>query len=425
MKKQITFLNYLFLLAFLPVHLALAEGPVEESLSLEQTLQIAYQNNPQMIEARKEISASKGRWIQAEALPDPEIEFGIGGLKKQTKDEKSVRDGNLDSFAIKQPLDPLGTRFLRGRIGWDGVKIAKSELELVWGEVRKNIIELYARILAEEKAQEIARDNLNATRQFFTRVETRFQSGDALQSDVIRAKIEVARSENDLLVAEKNIKVSKGEINLALGRPVESPLALNDSLAYETLRYEYQTIREQAFAKRADIRKETVRLSSKKKGFWSALLETFLPKMAIGVERTTEEFENDTALILEASYPLWGFNLGEVKEAKAEKEKQQIHLDALKRQVGLEVYESFLEAELSDKQVLLQKKSLEEANELLRQITLRYESGEVPFLTYLENIKTIKETRLAFFDALKNFKEKVAELERVIQATPAPEGIKP
>lgn len=421
MRKQIQFIFYLFLL-FGMSPLLFGEMPQGEVLSLESALAVAYANNPRMMEARKEISVSKGRWIQAEALPDPEVGVDIGGLKKQTKGEKEVRDGNLDSFAIKQPLDPIGTRFLRGRIAHDEVKIAKGEFNRIWGEVRKEVIALYARILAEGKAQEITQDNLNTTRQFYTKVETRFQSGNALQSDVIRAKIEVSRAENDLLIAQKNLKVSNGEINLALGRLVESPLLLSDSLGYEALRYEYEKIKGQAMASRADIRNEAIRLSSKKKGFWAALLRTFLPKMAVGVERTTQDFDNDTGILIEASYPLWGFNLGEVKEAKAEKEKQKVRLEALKRQVGLEVYQAFLEAELADKQVVLQKKALEEANELLRQITVRYEAGEIQFLTYLENIKTIKETRLAYFNVLKDYKEKVAELERVIQATPFPEG---
>ncbi len=416
--KRIIFTLFL---AFGFLFLALGQPAQAETLSLDQALAIAYRNNPDMLAAREEISASKGRWIQAEALPDPELEIEIGGFKKN---EEGSTDKNVGSVALVQPLDPLGTRFLRGRVAWDEVKIAKGSRELVWARVRQEVLSLYAGILAEEKALEISRENLNAVRQFFTRVETRYQSGNALQSDVLRAKIEVSRVENDLLITEKNLKVSKAKMNLALGREVESPLELSEPLAYESLQFQYAQIMQQALEKRADVRNEATRLKARKKGFWSALLKVVFPQMGIGIERTTEDYENDTALLLKASYPLWGFNLGEVKEAKAEKKKQQVILAALKRQVGLEVYQSFLETELADKQVVLQKKALEEANELLRQITLRYEAGEVPFLTYLENIKTIKETRLAFFDALKNFKEKVAELERVIQATPTPEGIK-
>ena len=121
-------------------------------------------------------------------------------------------------------------------------------------------------------------------------------------------------------------------------------------------------------------------------------------------------------------HSFWGFNLGQVKEAKAQKDKQKIKLEAFKRQVGLEVYQAFLEAELADKQAMLQKKALDEANELLKQVTVQYEEGELAFLNYLENIRTIKETRLAYYNALKNYQEKVAELERSFQKAPIPKG---
>lgn len=418
MKKQF-FAGYILICLILNPALSMA---ADKAISLDEALQIAYWKHPRMEEARKEIAASKGRWIQSEALPDPELELSIGGFKKN---EDGIRDKNLDTVSVKQPLDPLGTRFFRGREGWHRIGIAKSELELVWGEVRAQVIELYARILSLQKGFEISRDNLNATRQFFTSVETKFQSGNALQSDVLRARIEVSKAENDLLVNEKDLKVSNGEMNLALGRSIETPLTLADSLDYKALQYRYDSLLEKAINDRADLKIEKKELRIRKNGLWSAILRGIFPKMAIGVERTTEDFENDTALVLEASYPLWSiFNFGEMKEAKAEKDKQEVRLEALKRQVSLEVYQAFLEAELADKQAKLQKKALDEANELLRQVTLSYEEGEVPFLVYLENTKTIKETRLSYLNALKGFKEKVAHLERIIQATPIPGGEK-
>jgi cobalt-zinc-cadmium efflux system outer membrane protein len=391
-----------------------SEGMISEALSLEEALRIAYTANPSMKEAREEVSGSKGRRIQAEALPDPELEMDIGGFKGGNKE--------VDSIAVVQPLDPLGTRFLRSRIAHDEVNISKNALDLIWGQVSAKIIATYYQILAFEKALDVAEENLGTTRQFLTQVDTRFQSGSALKGEVLRARIEASRAENEYLTAEKDLKISRGEMNLLLGRAADASLLLKDALNYEPLRLAYQGLIEKALIERPDVKIEKIRLSAKKKSFWSALLKTVFPQMSIGLERSTEDYDNDTALLLKASYPLWGFNLGEVKEAKAEKKKQEVRLEAFKRQVGLDVYKAFLEAELADKQVVLQKRALDEANELLRQVTLQYEEGELLFLSYLENIKTIKETRVAYYTTLKSYQEKVALLERAIQKAPAPEG---
>jgi multidrug efflux system outer membrane protein len=321
-------------------------------------------------------------------------------------------------------LDPLGTRFLRGRIAHDGVNISKNQLALAWSQISAQVITVYAQILAFQKALDVVQENLKTTHQFLTQVDTRFQSGDARKSDLLRAKIEVSRAENELLIVEKDLKVSKGELNLLLGHSAEEEIVLSDSLSYEPLHIQYAGLVEKALDQRPDVQIEKTLLSSRKKGFWNAILKTFFPTMAIGVERSTQDFDNDTSLLLTASYPLWGFNLGQVKEAKAEKSKQAVRLEAFKKQVGLEVYRTFLETELADKQVVLQKKALDEANELLRQVTTQYEEGELAFLNYLENIRTIKETRLGYYNVLKNYQEKLAELERSFQKTPVPEGEK-
>ncbi len=400
---------------------AFAQSPAAGAvLTLEQALRVAYQRNPDMIEARKEIDAAKGRRIQAESLPNPSMEWNIGGLKKTTRNQKEVYNGNLDSFSVSQPFDPPGTRMLGALIARDEVKISQSTLDLVWADVRKKIIGLYASILSLQKTEEIAHENLSTTQQFFARVQTRYQGGTALRSDVLRSKIEVSRAENDTLVVQKDLKVACGQFNLALGYPLESEVTLSDSLEYEALHYRYAQIKDAAIAARSDIKIERTRLSSKKKTVWREILKTIFPQFEVGLVRTTQSFNNDTGVNLKMSYPLWGLNWGEVKEAKAMKEKQEVHLDTLKKRIGLEVYAAFLEVELSDKQVLIQKSSLEEANELLKQVTIKYEEGETPFLTFLENIKTIKETRVAYYESLKNYKEKVAELEQVIQAAPVP-----
>ncbi len=416
MARKLNIYLFLFICICSNAFIARAESAGASSVSLEGALRLAYQNNPRMIVAREEVKASKGRWIQSEALPNPEVGFEVGGLKKS----EGSRKGSVDSFSIKQPLDALGTRFLGASMAKDGVRIAKKDIELAWAEVRENIIELYSTILAQEQALEVAEDNLNVTRNFFTKVETRYQSGKGLKSDVIRARIELSSAENNLLIAEKDLKVSQGEFNLALGRVAEEAFVLSDELSYEALNYKYALIKADALLQRADLKQEEIKLRTKKKGLWRALLKVFLPEMAVGVERTTVEYENDTALLIEASYPLWGFNLGEVKEAKAEKKIQEIKLEAFKNEVGLDVYTAFLEAELGDKQVQIQQKTLEESNELLRQITTQYQEGQMTFISYLDSMKTIKQTRVAYLEALRNYMTRVAALERAIQSTPIP-----
>lgn len=390
-----------------------------EALSLQEALNVAYRQNPYLMEARKEREAQEGRSFQKKALPDPEAEFSIGGLR--SKDDGSK--GKLDSYTVMQPIGSLGERLASFSIADSEGRIARNQLEMAWAQIRARIIKLYAQVIAREKALEFSRDNLNSTRQLFVAVENRFHSGNALQSELTRARIEVLQAENDVLTHEKELKETRGELNLNLGRQPESALTLSDFLNEETLNYQYLGLVDKALKARPDLKAEEARLSIQKKNLAVVSSKTILPEMAVGFERTMEDYENDSAVVLKFSYPLWGL-WGEVREAKAEYGKQQVRFNTAQQQAHLDIYQSFLNAELAERQVTIQKNALDEANELLRQVSIQYEAGEMPFITYLENLRTIKETRLNYLNALANYKEKIAVLDMAVGYVPVPEGAK-
>jgi hypothetical protein len=75
-------------------------------------------------------------------------------------------------------LGTPGTQLLKWQMANREIDVEKTNLELVWGQVRTQVIELYSRILFQSKAVEIHRVNLETTRQFFILIENRFQSRD-------------------------------------------------------------------------------------------------------------------------------------------------------------------------------------------------------------------------------------------------------
>lgn len=389
-----------------------------ETLSLNEALSIAYKQGPLMAEARREEQAQRGRFIQKRMLPDPQAEVSIGGLK-----ESGFKEENLDSYKIMQPVGSLSERLTSLFVAHDEVQIVRNQTKMIWAETRLKIIKLYTDIMTKEKALEFSQDNLNSTRQLFAAVENRLHSGNALQSELTRSRIEVLQAENDVLTKEKDLKSAKGELNLNLGRQPESSLVLSDFLDEEPMVYQYQGLVEKAMLLRPDLKSEQARLRIQRLNYTNTFSQVLFPEMAVGFERTMKEYENDSAIIFEFTYPLWSF-WGKTKEAGAEYDKQKIKLNTFRKQVHLDVYQAFLDAELAQRQINIQKNALDEANELLRQASIQYEAGEMPFINYLDNIKTIKETRLNYLMALGNYKQKLAALDLAVGNVYIPQGVK-
>ena len=206
------FLILFFIFSSLP---SFGEEIKDDILTLKDALQTAYDNNPQMMIARKSIDAVKGDLITTKTLANPELEFEIGGLKKNEEGERRV---NLGTVGIKQDFDPPGVYWLKNKIAKNEVKVGEESLKAVWSAVYSDVREVYIKIVLDKKELELDNSNLNTMRQFFSSVQIRFQSGQALKNDLQRAKIELLKAENEYLVTEKNFKNDQAKLNLLIGR---------------------------------------------------------------------------------------------------------------------------------------------------------------------------------------------------------------
>lgn len=393
----------------------------EAGMTLEDALKIAYTHNPRMQTAGKETEAAKGRRITQSAFIGPEVSFEIGGFKSQTQNGEKVHpDKNLDSFEIVQPFDPPGVRFLRSRIAGTNVKIAQGDFLLAWTEVSREVKSAFRGLLYAQEAIKVFRSNLDAARQFLDRVETKFQAGNALKSERIRARIETLRAEEEVLEAEKELQNEKARLNLLLGQSSEAPIEIKGELSRENIEIRHKQFMARALSKRVDLLNQRLRFDASKKAHLKSKLSS-LPQPFVGFERTNEDYEDDYSVLLGAKFPTWDFNLGEIKETTALKEKEKIALNALEREVVSQVDLAIREVEISGRKYEIEKRALDEANELLREATLQYTEGKLGFIAYLENLRVIKQTRLSYFTAVRNHSEKIAELERAIQAVPIPE----
>lgn len=397
----------IFSLCFLPS--SFSSNKDDEKLDLKQVLEIAFQQNPQMIEARKTIDAVQGDLITTRTLLSPTLDAEISGLKKN---EEGERKGHLETVSIVQPFDPVGVRELKTQIAKNEVKIGKEAIKSVWSNVYSQVRTAYMKVILDKKESELAQANVATMRQLFSNVQIRVQSGQGFKNDLQRAKIELLKAENDFLVAEKDLKIDKGRLNLLLGRSSGELFDITEELEIKDLKLDLEKLTQQAF-KRPDLKIERLKADSKDKNFTKEQLNR-LPSFSLGFQKTNADDDKDYAALVSVSVPFWNLNQGEVKKAKAEKEIQQAKLQTMEKELDFDVYQAFLNVEVSQKQVESLKESVEEANELMRLADLRYREGEIDFINYRDQVKTATETKVRYYEGIFNLDQNISELERVI-----------
>jgi len=401
-----------FIIALIGANSVTAENELTEPVAVERlyfrdALEQAYEYSSKMIEARKSIEASRGDLFTARTFKNPEAELEFGGFKK---DEDGNQNTNLDSFEIKQPFDPLGVRFLKSKMASGEVHIQEEKLRAVWMEIYLSVRHTYSEIILHKKEIELASQNLEAMRQFFSRVQLRYNSGQTLKNDFQRAKIELLKVENDYLSIQKELQTDKARLNLILGRPMDTDFEIVEELKEEELSLTFEEIKAIGFKNRPDVKMADFELDVKRKNLFKEHLNR-LPSYYLGFKRIDEDDRDDYAILVGASLPLWNLNQGEVKKAQAEKEIQEQKVKTTQDQAALDIYEAYLRADLHHKQLDIAKKSLEEADELLRLANLRYSEGKIDFLNYLDQIRTATQSKVNYYRTLFNLSQSISELE--------------
>lgn len=418
LNKSFWLLFFISLHCAIPSALAISTNSGKTSFSMKEALRTAYFNNPEMRSIREAVEAQKGRAVTQSSLRGPEVRFEVGGFKSQeVNGEKVDPETSLSSWEVTQEFDSPGALVLKSQIAGDEVRIKEAELKALWADIYRRVKSGYAGVLFSEESLRVFETNLKSARQFRDAVEVQYQSGKVPRSKNIRSTIEVLKAEAEYLEAQKNLKKENLNLNLLLGRPADSEFQLNESLSYEAFEIRHDAFLDKALKTRPEILSQELKLKVAGKDLMRSRL-SILPQPFIGLNRTREEYDNDYSILLGARLPLWDFNFGEIKEKAAIRAEEEIRFDSLRREVESQVRAAILEAELASKKVELQKKAVEGVDELLKEAVIQFQEGELSFLEFLENLKISKEMRLAYFESLKNYYQKTAELEQAVWNIP-------
>jgi len=389
-----------------------------DRLSLQAALRMAYQRNPRLLQARQEVEAARGRWIQNRALPNPEVEVSATELQEGLRGGSTVGD---DSIAFSQEVDVLGKFWLRGKAGKAGYQAAQHRLQQAWNEVVFDVSRAYNTLLLSTQRMAVTREVLTLTRSFLDQVLLRYNAGEVRRNELLRAQIEVAKAENAVLQAEKQIALDAAALNILLGQDARMPLLPGDELVYEAQDLDPDRLLRQALAQRPDLKASEADIKAQHKQ-WQLAISDILENPTVSAIGTKEGTEKVLGLAIRWPIPFWNQNRGAIREAKAELTKREIEREALVRQVGLEVMAAIAEARLAQRQVNTWKTGVEQANELMRVATQQYREGDINFLTYLEHLGTIRETKVAYVEALANYRTQLALVDQAVASTVFPES---
>jgi outer membrane protein TolC len=383
----------------------------EEGLTLDQCISLALENNNLFKAAGQELRASRARVKQAWAFPQPEFGYD-SDLQPKCFNFKQSGESYV---GISQLIEFPGRRYLRGKIAGKESDMVGCEVNQVRQEIIYNVKSSFYQLLLTMEAQKYAEENLEMARDFFAKAKEKYESGEVAKFEMLRAKVEAAKADNQLKVVVNQVKLAKAQLNFFLARDKFQPIAIRGSLRETPIELHLQELQARALSFRPEIKKERLAVKKENLAKKQAFL-SYLPDVSLGVARHRIDYEPttwDVTISFEVPLFFWQKINGEIAEVNANLAAANERLKYLELSVSLEVENAYYNAISLQNQIqLFEKEVLDEAEQVYQMSMISYQEGKIGSIELIESRRSLGELKQAYAETLFNYQLALAELEK-------------
>lgn len=384
----------------------------EGSLTLEDCLELAFENNAMLLAAHQREAAAEARVQQARAIPQPSLDY-----------DSDMQEGVLDVGRPGETYLGLSTTLeFPGRRG-RRIDIANRENEEVRALVAMNRLDLalevkeaFFGLLFEGVKRKYAQQNLALVERSVDLATTRFETGDVGRVEVLRAQVELAGVANVLYSAETSERIAASRLALLIGRDPSESVSIAGEFPRPEQLGELETMlataaasRPELFGFQAALNREALTEKQAKKGR--------LPDLDIGVANHRIDGEGSFwDVTVSVPIPLFQQQFrGEAAEARAKQDVLRHELSYLQSRIAFEVRASYQQAlNARERRDLYSETLLAEARELFEMYMFSYQQGEINGLELNAARRSLVETYSDDAEAAFDYAVAVAALERAV-----------
>lgn len=401
MKAKRLLFAFAFLCAF-SAHSALAAEP----LTLKQAIATALQKNPAVRAASAAEAQAAARLIQAKSNYFPKVNYSesfqsgnnpvyvFGTLLTQNRFTAS--NFALDALNHPDALNNFQSQLTVDQVIYDGrqtalgSKIAGFGQQVVREETRHTDMETiqavvrsyYAAVLAAENLR-VALEAMKTAEANLKRAENLRDAGMVTDADVLSLRVHLAGVKEQQIRAANDLQVSKAALNDALGVPLDSEYTLTSSLTAAGFpsdpvdKYEREAVDRRPEARQAFLAGQIATTESE------LARAAFLPQVVAhaGFEADRHSFVTNGGSNWSASVSV-RFNIlngfadkARLEESAAAQRRADAERERAQSGIRLDVRRSYLDLRAAGQRIEVASAAVAEAQESLRIIQNRYESG--------------------------------------------------
>jgi outer membrane protein TolC len=389
--------------------------PESQELDLQFLIIEALQNNPEIQSAQLNWDLMKKKIPQANSLDNPELKLmqeEIPGLKFGEAMYSRVELMQMFPFPGKINLQTELTRIASEHGHHD-------HLEKI-NEVISKLKMAYVELWFSQQATVLNRENARLMKQFLSVAQTKFGVGETSLQDVLKAQIEIAKLDNELVSLRQKEQSAKAMLQSILNRKE------NDTLGFAVITEEIVfdvsldtalslTLRNRPMLKHdsLDIHEGNTMLAMAKKEFY--------PDFNIGLryDHSSEKSFNGWTISAGITLPFAPWTIGKqdakVEEAEISIDKANATLNATRNMIFSNIKDLYFKADASKKQLdAFRLNILPQLRQTLQASLTAYQNGKTDFLMLLDSYRMLVDMTMEYYMKRMEFEQTLAQLDKEV-----------
>jgi outer membrane protein TolC len=397
---------------------ATAAKPADDELkklagggALGEYVTLALERNPAVSAAKGRWLAAKARVISESALEDPMVMYG--------RFVKEFDQRRQAGFSQQIPTPPKPT--VRGRAASEEAAMAEQEYMATALDVAMNVKTTFHELYYIRRAIAITRENLDILKNVIEIAQAQLKAGKATEQDVLKAQVELDKSDSDLIVLEQQWETMAAEFNTLLYRPLSEEITIPEKIELSENVPEPDELYRDALKQKPEILQANAAIRQRDAMLLLAKLKR-VPDMTIGVDwmQMLAMPGNSTHGAVDLTFgfnlPIWLNKLkAQEYEARALKAAAEAERDSVVSNSLSQIKSTHYKYVTAKRLEALYADSLvPHAEQALKLAETGYRAAKVGVLDLLDSQRTLLMFRLAHLRATVDRRQRLAELERAV-----------
>ena len=423
--------NPIFLTAALLMLFTIAGTATAEKLTLEQSINIALENNPSIHIAKENTHKADALVRQALSAGYPKVTVNATyrRLDKSTTANfggqtvvLNKADNRSADLNVSHNVDLFGTV----KAGRSAARAGKSAyqyyLDAQINDTTLDVKNAFYNVLRAQQNQQVQSETVAQLDAHLKDAQANFDAGTIAKYDVLRAETEVANSKQRFISAKNGVDLAKAALNTVMGSPVSTEIELEEPARKPYVIIDLANAVDTASKSRPEVlaAADMIKVDDE---FTAIAKKSLLPSLnaqwTLNHNFDTSAFNSrkeSWVALLTARMSIFdgGYNKANIDIAKSNANTLRFTKDQIVLGVTLEAQQSYLSLNESQERINAAETALVQANEAYRLAIVRYKSGVSTQLEVLDTETALTAAKLNLVNALYDYQVALAKLERAV-----------